>query len=323
MNKLSQRISDNWYRPWWHNAWLLPLQSLSSVVVNHRWRRLGSNRQQAAGEVPVWVVGNLTVGGTGKTPLIIWLVERAQQLGLRPAIVSRGYGGKAPAYPLRVDSETAVEHCGDEPKLLSQRLNVPVWVDPQRARAVAAATPGADIIFSDDGLQHYTMKRSLEILVVDAEREFGNGWLLPIGPLREPLSRRRSVDMELRNGVDFCVRPIALVNALTGARRSPRVLQNQAVHAVAGIGNPQRFQTTLEQLGACVQTHWYPDHHEFVAEELEFGDAAAVVMTEKDWVKIRPFATRKMWYLQVGTAMKNSVRDQLETELLRVAERNA
>lgn len=322
MSRLAQRISSGWYQSWWRNVWLLPLQPLSWAWVTLRWRRQGIDRRQPEGEVPVWVIGNLTVGGTGKTPLIIWLVDRARQLGLRPAIVSRGYGGKAKHYPLLVDDDTPVRACGDEPKLLQQRLNVPVWVDPRRDRAVAKAADEADIIFSDDGLQHYAMTRTFEILVIDAQRQFGNGWLLPVGPLREPLWRRQQVDLELCNGVDFQVRPTALVNAKTGARHSPKVLRGQTLHAVAGIGNPQRFLATLEQQGACVHCHWFDDHHDFGVADLEFGDNLPIVMTEKDWVKIRPFATQKMWYLQVGTAMAHSVKDRLETELLRVSERS-
>jgi tetraacyldisaccharide 4'-kinase len=320
MTRLSERISSNWYRPWWHNVALLPLQPLSWALVRYRWRRYGQQRRQSDSEVPVWVVGNLTVGGTGKTPLITWLVERARQLGLRPAVVSRGYGGKAPSYPLQVSAETPVEQCGDEPMLLFQRLNCPVWVDPRRARAVQAAQQHADVIFSDDGLQHYAMRRHREILVIDGQRGFGNGWLLPVGPLREPLWRRREVDIELRNGIDFCVRPMALVNAATGARRSAKALKGQRIHAVAGIGNPQRFLTTLEQLGAQVDSHWFPDHHAFKPADLEFGDPSPIVMTEKDWVKIRPFASRRMWYLQVGTVLTDAARDRLETELLKLAE---
>ncbi|WP_430462403.1 tetraacyldisaccharide 4'-kinase [Thalassolituus sp. LLYu03] len=296
---LARQIEKNWYGRVLGNAWLLPLVPLVWLVVTLKRRRFLRN-PPAASAIPVVVVGNITVGGTGKTPLITYLVARARALGFNPAIVSRGYGGNG-QYPLLVNDETPVSACGDEPKLLASRLNCPVAVDPQRARAVAELAGKADLIFSDDGLQHYAMARQREIVVVDASRGFGNGWLLPAGPLREPVSRIDSVDLVLANGRDFRVSATALVNAKTGEVCDLATLNNTTVHAVSGIGNPQRFYDTLTELGARVVAHAFPDHHAFAEQDFDFPQASAgmVVMTEKDWVKCRSFAQPDWWYLAV------------------------
>ena len=319
LQRLATRIEYNWYQPAWKNAWLLPLWLLVVPVVWFKRRRF-LHQPPAAQRVPVVVVGNLTVGGTGKTPLITLLVERARALGLTPAVISRGYGGKAAQYPLFVTAETPVSASGDEPALLFRRLQCPVVVDPQRARAALLAAQQADIIFSDDGLQHYALARDAELVVVDGQRNVGNGWLLPVGPLREPLSRLRTVDQVLVNGADFTVEPMALINAHSGELLPLSALQGQRVDAVAGIGNPQRFYRTLQSLGAEVTEHSFADHYAFTAQDFAFSQPQRMlVMTEKDWVKCQSFAADHWWYLQVGAVATPAVQQQLDQLLQRLA----
>jgi len=313
--QLTQGIEQNWYsrRPGL-NLLLLPLWLLAAPVIY--WKRYQALENPVEKlRTPVVVVGNITVGGTGKTPLITYLVNRVQALGYRAGIISRGYGGEAPGYPLLVTNGTAVDYCGDEPKLLQQRLQCPVVVDPQRRRAASLLDGEVDIIFSDDGLQHYGLGRDGEILVVDGERGFGNGWLLPVGPLREPVSRADSVDVVLTNGSDFSVHAARLINASSGRQQPLSWLEGRAIQAVAGIGNPQRFYRTLEDLGARVEPHSFADHHEFKARDFNFPAASDIVMTEKDWVKCRAFATENMWYLAVDAQLTSAAEQQLDVLL--------
>lgn len=317
---LAERIERNWYRGAWRNAWLLPLWALVALVVFIK-RQLFLAKNKTPNPVPVLVVGNINIGGTGKTPLIVYLVERARALNINAGIVSRGYGGTA-QYPLLVDATTPVQQAGDEPRLLQSRLNCPVVVDPKRANAVQElAKQGVDLILSDDGLQHYAMAREAEIIVVDGKRRFGNGWLLPIGPLREPVSRSRSADLVLINGADFVVQATALVNAKTGAQLPLEHLREAQVDAVAGIGNPERFYQTLAQLGAEVSEHSFADHYAFSEQDFSFASRQRMlVMTEKDWVKCREFADDNWWYLQVNavpTAATVTALDQLLQRLVK------
>ena len=300
MSKLAHNIEKNWYRPSWRNAWLLPLWCLSASFIFIK-RQLFLLSRRSAPAVPVLVVGNINVGGTGKTPLIVYLVQRAQALGLQPAVVSRGYGGTSKDYPLLVNEQVSAADCGDEPKLLQQRLQCTVVVDPQRMRAVnMAIAQGANIIFSDDGLQHYKMARSGEIIVVDGQRQFGNQWLLPIGPLREPISRLFSADLVLVNGKDFQVRAEKIYHLASGKAAKMDSVQNKVVDAVCGLGNPQRFYDTLRALGAKPIERSFADHHAFSAADLDFEDGQKIlIMTEKDAVKCRAFAQNHWWYLTV------------------------
>lgn len=305
MKKLALRIEQNWYKPFWHNLWLLPLWCLVALFVFIKRQRYVL-KAKPKNPVPIVVVGNITVGGTGKTPLITYLASRAQALGLKPAIISRGYGGQSDHYPLLLNKQTPVSACGDEPFLLYQRLHCTLVVDPNRARAAQLAiSQGADIIFSDDGMQHYALARDAEILVVDGKRFFGNGWLLPIGPLREPVKRQQSVDLRLINGADFTVEPSALINAKTGFEIPLEQLQNETVTAVCGIGNPERFEQSLLSLGAQVDLHAFADHHAFSAQDFAFTQPnKMLVMTEKDWVKCQSFAQENWWYLKVDVVLK-------------------
>jgi tetraacyldisaccharide 4'-kinase len=264
--------------------------------------------------VPVIVVGNLTVGGTGKTPLVLWLAQFLRAHGRAPGILCRGYGGTLRS-PRHVAPDADALECGDEPVLLAQRSGCPVWIGADRAaaaRALLATRPACDVLLCDDGLQHYALARDVEICVVDAARGFGNGWLLPAGPLREPLSRLAQVDALVVNGTAapppagqapcFAMRLEGreFRNALDpSCRTGPEGFRGKRVHAIAGIGNPQRFFDHLRALGLEVTPHIFPDHHPFAASDLALPGAEALVMTEKDAVKCRRFAAAWHWVLPV------------------------
>lgn len=265
--------------------------------------------------VPVIVVGNLTVGGTGKTPLVLWLARWLRERGFRPGIVSRGHGG-ANRGPVRVGAHSDPDEVGEEPVLLARRSGCEVWIGANRAAAAAAlleADPACDVVLCDDGLQHYGLARDVELCVVDAARGAGNGWLLPAGPLREPLSRLGTVDAVVLNGAGwaadtapaaprFAMRIEAreFRNLLDPERRAgPERFRGLRVHAVAGIGNPERFFRTLRELGIEFTPHPFPDHYRFRAADLAFAGAEAILMTEKDAVKCERFAGPAFWSLPV------------------------
>ena len=308
---LADALTRAWYQG--HPALLLlrPLEWLYRAVVQRRRRRfLAGEGAIYCAPVPVLVVGNITVGGTGKTPLILWLIEHCRARGLRVGVVSRGYGAEPPQLPWRVRADQAARVAGDEPLLIVQRSGVPLMIDPDRGRAVAALLEAEplDLILSDDGLQHYRLARDLELVLIDAARGLGNGRCLPAGPLREPVERLQSVDALLYNGAlsdpqdgyGFTLQPRALVNLRSGERRElDHFAPGQAVHAVAGIGNPQRFFKTLEGLHWRPVAHAFADHAAYSAELLDFSPALPLLMTEKDAVKCRAFAADDWWYLAV------------------------
>jgi len=257
--------------------------------------------------IPVVAIGNLTVGGSGKTPLAIHVAELLKARRWSPAIVSRGYGGTARA-PRAVSLASDPAEVGDEPVLMARRAGCPVWVGADRA-AVAVRLreehPDCDVIVLDDGLQHYGLRRDLEIAVVDA-RAFGNGFMLPAGPLREPRTRLWSVDAVVAHGT-HAVKGYAMrlegdeAHRATDARerRKLQSFAGERVHAVAGIGDPNRFFQHLSRLGLKLVPHPFPDHHPFRERDLEFGDGAPVLMTEKDAVKCKRFARPQHWVLPV------------------------
>jgi tetraacyldisaccharide 4'-kinase len=272
--------------------------------------------------VPVVIAGNISVGGTGKTPLVLWLAQLLQRNGLHPGIVSRGYGGSA-RRPLEVTPASSPAAVGDEPLLLARRSGCPVWIGRDRvaaAQALLSAHPACDVIISDDGLQHYRLDRDVEIAVVDGDRGLGNGLLLPAGPLREPASRLDSVDAVVINGdretsavrVSISSRAPAFHMQLEGSRFrnlpdpdrfvGPEYFEGKRVYAVAGIGHPPRFFAHLEALGLAFERRAFPDHHEYVASDVDFTDAGAIVMTEKDAVKCAAFARSIHWVLPVDAA---------------------
>jgi tetraacyldisaccharide 4'-kinase len=290
---------------------LRPLEWLYRTVVQRkRARFLAGEGEIYRAPVPVVVVGNITVGGTGKTPMILWLIEHCRRQGLRVGVVSRGYGAQPPQLPWRVRADQTASVAGDEPLLIVQRSDVPLMIDPDRGRAVAAllAAEPLDLILSDDGLQHYRLARDLELVLIDAARGLGNRHCLPAGPLREPVERLQSVDALLYNGASsdpqegygFTLRPRTLVNLRSGQQFPlSHFPAGQALHAVAGIGNPQRFFNTLEGLHWRPVAHAFADHAPYSAELLNFGPELPVLMTEKDAVKCRAFAADDWWYLAV------------------------
>jgi tetraacyldisaccharide 4'-kinase len=260
--------------------------------------------------IPVVVVGNLTVGGSGKTPLVIWIAEFLKSKGWVPGIVSRGYGARITEPRAATVAADAAE-VGDEPILLSRRGGCPVWVGADRVQVAArlrAAHEDVNVLVLDDGLQHYAMRRDIEIAVVDA-RGLGNGFLLPAGPLREPRSRLRRVDAVVSHASSTRGYAMRLegdvLHRMTDAReRQPlKAFAGQRVHAVAGIGDPNRFFLHLGKAGLKVVPHPFPDHHPFTPRDLEFGDDAPVLLTEKDAVKLRSVARPGWWVLPVSAQL--------------------
>lgn len=327
---LTNRLLDAWYKGHPALTLLRPLEALYRRVVNaKRARFVAGEGEIYTAPVPVIVVGNITVGGTGKTPLILWMIEHCRQRGLRVGVVSRGYGAKPPSFPWRVRAEQAAAQAGDEPLLIVKRTGVPLMIDPNRAQAVRAllAEEPLDLILSDDGLQHYRLARSLELVLIDAARGLGNRRCLPAGPLREPVERLGSVDALLYNGARedrsdgyaFTLQPTALINLQTGQHRPvDHFAPGQAVHAVAGIGNPQRFFDTLEGLHWRPVPHAFADHAEFSAEALAFTPALPLVMTEKDAVKCATFAAPDWWYLTVEAVPSPAFASWFDSQLTRL-----
>ncbi|NQD37631.1 tetraacyldisaccharide 4'-kinase [Permianibacter sp. IMCC34836] len=318
-------LAQAWYGPRWRLCGLWPLHVLMRLLVAIRRRlfRWGWLRSEHPG-IPVIVVGNISVGGTGKTPLVLWLAEHLRAQGWQPGIVSRGYGGKAERYPCIVTPDSAAAEVGDEPLLLQRASQVPVVVDPKRARAAAELRRlGCNIVISDDGLQHYALRRDIEIVVIDAVRQLGNGWLLPAGPLRELPARLQQADFRVGNGAeipglaehvmrlqtDRCLPLLPDAQARTLAD-----FRGQTVHAVAGIGNPARFFTSLRTAGLSVLPHPFPDHHGYQATDLPWRDAP-VLMTEKDAVKCRAFAHSGMWFVRVRAELDERFVSKLDQRL--------
>ncbi len=298
--------------------WMAPLSWLYGAVMAFRsvLYRLGLRHRIKVG-VPVVVVGNLTVGGTGKTPLVAWLSTKLSAVGMKVAVVSRGYGGRAKGVT-RVTMHSRASEVGDEPLLLARRAQATIFIGRDRvAAAKAAVADGADIVITDDGLQHLALVRDCEIVVIDGQRGFGNGCQLPRGPLRESPRRLRRVNAVVVNGAitapgfqlpAFLSKTHFEMRLVPGDARpvsggaSLRSLANfrgTGVHAVAAIGNPQRFFDMLRDAGLTLYEHPMPDHHAFKPGDLNFGDSLPVLMTEKDAVKCAPFADERCWYVPV------------------------
>lgn len=309
-----ERLQHHWYRLSPLHLLLFPLSLVFRALAALR-RALYRSGLLASVRlpVPVVIVGNISVGGTGKTPLTLWLAQQLIEEGWHPGIVSRGYT-KATEQKKKilheVTGDDSADEVGDEPLLMAQRALCPVWIGrdrPAAAQALLDAHPECDIILSDDGLQHYRLQRDAEIVVVDGARRFGNGLLLPAGPLREPVSRLLEVEAVVVNGGEvhgdeFAMRleGTRFFNLLNPERVvSAAEFAGQRLHAIAGIGHPQRFFAHLEHLGLSAQRHAFPDHHRYTASDIAFNDADAVLMTEKDAVKCAPFATERCWVLRV------------------------
>lgn len=271
-------------------------------------------------DVPLIVVGNITVGGTGKTPLVIWLVEFLKRAGYKPGIISRGYGGMATSWPQQVRPDSDPVVVGDEPILLSRHCQCPVAVGPDRIAAASALLKYHDIniIVSDDGLQHYSMERDIEIAVIDGVRRFGNGYCLPAGPLRELPGRLQDTDVIVTNGLaqkrEFSMK-LEFKNVYRVKDDSHRCTMDEfkgkQVHAVAGIGHPERFFRDLRNAGVIPIEHAYRDHHKYTFADISFDDDLPVIMTEKDAVKCRRFATDNQWYVRVSAQPDERIADRL------------
>ncbi|WP_111656455.1 tetraacyldisaccharide 4'-kinase [Isoalcanivorax indicus] len=327
---LAERVSRAWYRD---SAWLTPLRPLGALTARVARRRLGRLRKGPdAAPVPVLVVGNITVGGTGKTPLVIALCRAAAARGIKVVVISRGYGARPPSLPWTVTPQQSAAEAGDEPLLISHATDVPVIIDPQRVRALTAALDlQPDLVISDDGLQHYALARTAEIAVVDARRGLGNGRCLPAGPLREPASRLDRVDWVVINGdgpfrhaggVPMQLDAPWLENAASQERvpLAAFVARYPQVHALAGIGDPERFFGMLRGSGFVVQPHPFPDHHAFVADDLALPGDAPVIMTEKDLVKCRDFVSPRCWVLPVTATLPPGFIDRVLAQLVQDTE---
>jgi tetraacyldisaccharide 4'-kinase len=312
MARLSQALPAAWYRA---DGWLWALRPLELVfragaALRRRLYRMGWLSVFQAPK-PVVVVGNIAVGGTGKTPVVIALVEALAARGLRVGVVSRGYGARRGTFPHVLDQDSRVDDCGDEALLLYRRTGCPCVVDPSRVAAVQTLLDrfDVDLVICDDGLQHYALGRDLEIVLVDALLGHGNGFCLPAGPLREPVSRLRSVDFVLYRGDgaddDTVVyEPDALVNLRSAEHRTVDTGSiGTKVHALAGIGQPDQFFRDLRKAGFELEAHVYPDHHGFCEDELRPLAGKPVIMTEKDAVKCTHLAGDDAWYLKISARL--------------------
>jgi tetraacyldisaccharide 4'-kinase len=335
-----QRLERLWYQGGAGGALLVPLAAAYGALAALRRGayRAGWLRARHLAQ-PVVVVGNLTVGGTGKTPLTVWLAQQLTGAGLRVGIVSRGYRRQGRG-PRGVRAESDWRDVGDEPLILARRTGCPVLVAADRvAAARTLIARGAQVILADDGLQHLRLGRDCEIVVVDGARGFGNGRLLPAGPLREPPARLASADLVVVNGAPEhaslagVLPPAALrmrLEAGPAVRLDGRAaacalgeFRGRRVHAVAGIGNPARFFAALGARGIEVIAHPFPDHHPLSARELAFGDDLPVLMTEKDAVKCLPFADQRLWYVPVSAEFSEADARTLRERVLERVRRTA
>jgi len=319
------RIESHWQKLSLLSLLLWPLALLFCLLVSvRRWLYRHQLLASARLPVPVIIIGNITVGGTGKTPLVIWLTTRLKDAGFRPGIVTRGYGGHSANWPLQVTPDTSPDEAGDEAVLLARRTACPVIAGPDRvANGRKLVELGCNLIVSDDGLQHYRLQRDLEVAVIDGLRRFGNGLCLPAGPLRETVARLKDVDWRVTHG-DPQPGEIGMRLVQESVYRLDRPdqqgdwshFQPGPVHAVAGIGNPDRFFDSLRANGLEIYSHAFPDHHVFRAKDLEFGDTLPVLMTEKDAVKCRHFARPWHWVVAVAALpearLETAIRHRLE-----------
>jgi len=324
VRSFEQRLNRIWYGgaavPWWLAA-LVPVYRAITALRRLPYR-LGLRKPARIG-VPVVVVGNLVVGGSGKTPLVIALVEALRARGWTPGVVSRGYGGSARG-PRLLDESSQASEVGDEPCLIRRRTQAPVAVGRDRAQAAALLLgQGVDVVVADDGLQNPSFARDVEICVVDGRRRFGNGRLLPAGPLREPASRFAAFDFRVCNGDAPQAGEIGMrlagdvATALAGdaPARALDTFAGARAHGVAAIGDPSRFFDALRARGIEVVTHPFPDHYAFVAADLDFGDGLPVLMTEKDAVKCASFARPNHWYVPVRAELAGIFFDTVAAKL--------
>ena len=309
---IKKTLLKSWSKPNVLTTVLKPISRLYDGVFSVRKRAYNKGLLKSyRAPLPVIVIGNLTVGGTGKTPLVIHLVQQLESLGLNPGVISRGYSGEADSYPLEVTASTPVEQSGDEPALIVKRTSAPMAVGPNRQDSIELLIErhSIDIIVSDDGLQHLALERDVEVCLLDDTVELENENLLPAGPYREPLSRLMTVDFIVRHGGvvgnaenQFSMHleprpPVALL-----ASKTKVFPKSETIEAVAGIGQPQRFFDTCRSMNLTINEHSFADHYQFTRDDLEFG-GRTVLMTEKDAVKCSSFATGNHWFLPVDAVL--------------------
>ena len=334
-----------WEKKQWQSFLLLPLAKLVCWEGARRLQEFENHPPAKQSQALVVVVGNLVVGGTGKTPFIVWLAKQLMAQNLNVGIISRGYGAKNPHWPHWVSQHSLASECGDEPLMLAKQTGCPVAVSPKRVEALALLNEktACDVIISDDGLQHYALARDIEIVLIDAQREFGNGYCLPAGPLREPLARIQKVDFTVWNGLSAqqaipqlaftqqaaskmrltpsCFRRVGAPEVKVSITEFLQKYPNKQVTAIAGIGNPQRFFLTLQQLGLEVDGTVFKDHYAYQNSDFThlIDDAGIaieekpLIMTEKDAVKCTAFAQQEnhWWYLEVLPECDQSIVDKV------------
>ncbi|MCK5870959.1 tetraacyldisaccharide 4'-kinase [Methylococcaceae bacterium CS1] len=326
MKKLIAKFLDEvWYKDHFIGTWIMPFSFIFTDVAKfRRWMYKKGFKSVEKLPVPVIIVGNITLGGTGKTPLVIYLVEKLKAAGFKPGVISRGYGGQSEIWPVRVTADSDAALIGDEPLLIAQQAGCPVAVGPVRADSARLLldNEAIDVIVSDDGLQHYALYRDIEIVVIDGIRRFGNNFCLPSGPLREPQERIQEVDFVICNGGEPEENEILMqldgtdaINMQTGERRGLAEFRGINCHALAGIGNPQRFFDLLKQHGIECQTHSFSDHFAYADKDIQFKTAEAVLMTEKDAVKSQSFASGLHWYVPVQATVASDFAENLITLL--------
>lgn len=340
-------IEQLWFKPKrQHSLLALVLTPLVLVFwLISTWRcfayNIGLSKSYRA-KVPVLIVGNISVGGNGKTPVVLYLLALCQQLGIKAGVISRGYGGKAEHYPLLLTDNTTVEQAGDEAFMIYLRTKALIAVGADRVKSAQLLTEqGCQLLICDDGMQHYRLKRDAEWLIVDAKRQFGNGCLLPLGPLREGKWRLNTVDLiianhssEMTNKTDITTKtpvfdmhlaPQQVVNLMTGERLNIAdfLEQHHIINAIAAIGSPERFFTTLNQLGFSLnQQQGFNDHHRFSSQDfIDFSSDLPLLMTEKDAVKCQSFAQQNWWYLTVDASFSATEQQQLIKQLQQLVQR--
>lgn len=312
-----------WYTRNFISTFLLPMSWLfrGVVVCRRAYYRIRNSSVNAPNSYTI-VVGNISVGGTGKTPFVIWLAKKIKSKNLSVGIVTRGYKRESKDEIIEVQADSSPLNVGDEAFILAQKAACPVVVSANRKKAVELLESkyNVDVVLSDDGLQHYNMPRNYEIVVVDGDRGFGNGRCLPAGPLREPISRINSCDLVVNNGVDDSIKSYFeiiyadVVSLCSDTIRKPIMnLKDFTVHAVAGIGNPDRFFKMLRSVGLNIIEHRFPDHYVYKESDLKFSDNYPVIMTEKDAVKCKNFTTSDSWYLPISISANKNLEQQINT----------
>ncbi|NOR81516.1 MAG: tetraacyldisaccharide 4'-kinase [Methyloprofundus sp.] len=326
MKKLMAKfLNEVWYKDHFVGTWLMPFSFIFTDVAKfRRWMYKKGFKPVEKLPVPVIIIGNITLGGTGKTPLVIYIAQQLKEAGFKPGVISRGYGGQSETWPLKVTADSDALQVGDEPLLIAQQAGCPVAVGPVRAESAKLLLEGeaCDVIISDDGLQHYALSRDIEIVVIDGVRRFGNNFCLPSGPLREPQERIREVDFIICNGgeaeedeIPMQLEGAYAINLRTQERKPLIEFKGLNCHAMAGIGNPQRFFDLLKQYGLDCQTDSFPDHYVYTEKDIHYKGAEVIFMTEKDAVKCLAFASGQHWFVPVQAKLERQFIENLITLL--------